>query len=453
MSPAHHKGLLGSLFGWGRREEPSAEADPKDTVQPAAPPAPPVMTKPAAAPAPKVDPAQKADPSQKVALTPDVIAALTRTQPSGPLAQLWGNPVADVVGPGYPNELGSPVLSRDGSTAFFATERALLALDSRTGTNLWSYDAGGKGLRSGPLVSPDGRIVVSGGDGRIHALDPATRNAAWKADMPSAGGLDLGPDGSIVVYHGSGMTGLDPATGATRWTSKAGGGEMSAGLDGRMFAAGDGHRTLVAYDGDSGSEIWRFQHGGLIRHRPTVGPDGTVYVGDVNGNFYAVDPATGEPKWSMKADGYILFPSTLSGDGKTVYIGSSDHHLYALNTATGEERWKRDVGAEIRQQVTVTDEGTVVLASDRNVVFVINATTGGVMARADAASYVHCAPDSAGGVVVLRANNHSLYGFQAPLTSDLMVRRQAHAPAPDTADIAVGEAAVRIGDVELPIQR
>lgn len=455
LSPMHQKGILSTLFGWGRKEEPKApEAPPADQVSLSAPPAPPAA--PAAAPAPvapaPVLPAAAAvGPDGKVALTPDLVAALTRTDVAGPLGELWSRPIADVTGPGYPDTLGTPVISRDGRTAFFASEKALYAMSSQTGATGWTFDAGGKGIASRPFVGPDGTLYISGGDGKVHALDPGNGQSVWSSEA-AHGRISLGADGSLIV-QGSETCSLDPKSGALRWKSPVTG-EIAAGVGSRIFRAGDGERACAAYDRDTGAELWRLSQGGLIRSRPTVGPDGTVYVGDTNGGFYALDPATGKPKWEAKAQGYVLYPSALSEDGSTVYVGSSDHHVYALDAATGREKWKRDVGAEVRMTPTVSPDGTIVLASDRNQIFVLDALTGAPMAQAPAASYVHVAPDAAGGRVVLQANNHTLYGFSAPLTSAMVARRAVESGAPAArGDIAVSEAAVRIGGVEIPIRQ
>lgn len=455
LSPMHQKGILSTLFGRGRKEEPPAsEAPPADQVSLSAPSATPAPAAPPAAPAspaPALPAGAAVGPDGKVALTPDLVAALTRTDVAGPLGELWSRPIADVTGPGYPKTLGTPVLSRDGSTAFFASERGLYAMSAQTGATGWTFDAGGKGIASRPFVGPDGTLYVSGGDGKVHALDPSTGKSVWSADS-ACGWISLGADGSLIV-QGRETCSLDPRSGDLRWRSPVTG-AIAAGTDGRIFRAGDGEKGCVAYDRDTGAELWRFSRGGLIRSRPTVGPDATVYVGDTNGGFYALDPATGQPKWEAKARGFVLYPSALSEDGSTVYVGSSDHHVYALDAATGREKWKRDVGAEVRMTPTVSPDGTIVLASDRNQIFVLDALTGAPMAQAPAASYVHVAPDAAGGRVVLQANNHTLYGFSAPLTSAMVARRAVETGAPAArGDIAVGEAAVRIGGVEIPIRQ
>lgn len=486
LQPSHFKGIFSDLFGWGRKADKPEESEhaPEDRADlggeslapPAAPPASspanpvgsgapvgpgaagsaPVASSsgssaPAGPAAPGPAPAQ---PGVPVTLTPGIVSALVGGSDfSGHLGELWNRPLADVIGNDYPETYGTPQVSRDGSLAYFASEKSLFAMSTESGANRWTFDADGKGLRSAPLVGPDGTLYVCGGDGNVHALDPAFGTKVWSAPAP-AGRLAMGPDGSLVVTDG-GTTALDPQTGATRWSSPIGGSDSTPGLDGRIFRAGDGERACAAYDRDTGNELWRFSRdGGLIRSRPTVGPDGTVYVGDTNGGFYALDPATGQPKWEARAKAYVLYPSSLSADGSTVYVGSSDHNLYAFDAATGRQKWRQDVGAEVRMQPFVTPDGCLSLASDRNQVFLLDEKTGLPLAKAPAASYVHVAPQAANGHLVLYANNHTLYGYSAPLSREaLMEKAMSEKGAAPASEISVGQAAVRIGGVEIPIRR
>ncbi len=88
--------------------------------------------------------------------------------------------------------------------------------------------------------------------------------------------------------------------------------------------------------------LWQFKTGGPVTGSPTIGPDGTVYVGSHDGSLYAVS-AEGALKWSFKTGDRIWSTPAVTQDG-TVYTGSDDDHLYAVDTATGRERWRFRVG-------------------------------------------------------------------------------------------------------------
>ncbi len=74
--------------------------------------------------------------------------------------------------------------------------------------------------------------------------------------------------------------------------------------------------------------------GSINRGGMTVGPDGTLYVGDVLGVLHALD-ASGEVRWTFRALGEIRGRPAVSDS--LVYIGSADLRLYALSTAPRPE--------------------------------------------------------------------------------------------------------------------
>ncbi len=78
-------------------------------------------------------------------------------------------------------------------------------------------------------------------------------------------------------------------------------------------------------------------------------PDGTtVYAGSDDTRLYAVDTATGIPKWKFQSHvpyhGGVETTPAVSADGDTVVFGSDDYgedkHLYAVDTASGDVRWQ-----------------------------------------------------------------------------------------------------------------
>ncbi|HEX9919458.1 MAG TPA: PQQ-binding-like beta-propeller repeat protein, partial [Pyrinomonadaceae bacterium] len=96
-------------------------------------------------------------------------------------------------------------------------------------------------------------------------------------------------------------------------------------------AAGTGSATLgVTTRPTDGRIRWRFTVAGdYVLHRSGIGPDGTIYLNDVNGRLYALSP-DGGLKWVFRAGkvGYVG-PVTVGTDG-TVYVAG----LVPKNPAT-----------------------------------------------------------------------------------------------------------------------
>ena len=65
---------------------------------------------------------------------------------------------------------------------------------------------------------------------------------------------------------------------------------------------------------------------------------GTVYVGSGDSKVYALDAATGRPRWTYTTGGPVFAGPAVAGG--TVYVGSyEDRKVYALDAATGRPRW------------------------------------------------------------------------------------------------------------------
>ena len=88
--------------------------------------------------------------------------------------------------------------------------------------------------------------------------------------------------------------------------------------------------------------IWKFETGGGIFSPPTVGADGTIYVGSDDHYLYALNP-DGSCKWSFEAEHWVRTSPVLSSDG-TIYVGSRDDYLYAVNP-DGTMKWKFKTGS------------------------------------------------------------------------------------------------------------
>ncbi len=91
------------------------------------------------------------------------------------------------------------------------------------------------------------------------------------------------------------------------------------------------------------SRRWRRRLGGVISASPTIGADGTVFVGSSDHNVYAFSPG-GRRLWRHRTGDKVWSSGALSPDGGTLYVGSDDDHLYALDTRTGSRRWRLHLG-------------------------------------------------------------------------------------------------------------
>ena len=125
-------------------------------------------------------------------------------------------------------------------------------------------------------------------------------------------------------------------------------------------------------------QIWFFNAEDTVTATPAV-VDGSVYVGDWSGNFYALELSDGRVRWKFEAEihprvyaGQIVSSATVAdaGEVRTVYFGAGKT-LYALRARDGALRWKHELGepgndedpTEIESSPVVVD-GLVIFGSD-----------------------------------------------------------------------------------------
>jgi outer membrane protein assembly factor BamB len=92
----------------------------------------------------------------------------------------------------------------------------------------------------------------------------------------------------------------------------------------------------------TGRVDWRFQvDSQYVYHRPGIGSDGTVYIGDVRGRLYAVSP-TGALKWILRTGGDSDQGPVVVGSDDTIYLGADpggpETHILAVNP-DGSVKW------------------------------------------------------------------------------------------------------------------
>lgn len=112
-------------------------------------------------------------------------------------------------------------------------------------------------------------------------------------------------------------------------------------------------RNLYAVNPD-GSQKWAFQAAGDVNSVAAIAGDGTIYFNTVPGLFYAINP-DGSQKWTFVAGG--TSSPTVEADG-TVYVGGEDKQFYAINP-DGSQKWAYDVTGYVLHSPAVASDGTI----------------------------------------------------------------------------------------------
>lgn len=187
---------------------------------------------------------------------------------------------------------------------------------------------------------------------------------------------------------------------------------------------GDGEGNLYALDQESGGVIWEKDTGGAIKGAPAVGPD-WVYALNEKGSLVAYDRKTGEKHDSYPisvgaSDGSVLFDEF----SDLIYAGTRDGNLKAYFANDGQLKWSFNSRASFHNGTSCTGgsivgtpvlfEGQVIMASTAGCVISISKSSFGTVSGATSPIWVFKAEDSIrSSPAIDQANKRVIVGDQS----------------------------------------
>ena len=201
-----------------------------------------------------------------------------------------------------------------------------------------------------------------------------------------------------------------------RWKTPANGPVLSTpamDLLGSTVFFGSSDNNFYAMDSATGEIKWSLPTRGSVSSSPATGMGGEVYFGSWDGNVYARDGETGGEIWTFKTGGAVA-ASPAIGTGGTVYIGSADHYFYALDGADGSLVWRYKTEGAINCTPAISEEGLVYFGSHDNKVYALQASTGEKAWEFETGGWVRSSPAlDLNGQVFIGSDDTFLYAFDA----------------------------------------
>ena len=259
-----------------------------------------------------------ADPTNGAIYSHSISGVITGYSKDGKI--LWRRSLDEEIGrfSGFGGRTTTPIIDGDLVVVCFLTagfgpnfipRHRFYALDKNTGETVWlstpgkaPYDT----TYSTPIVTViDGqRLLIAGnGDGGVYAMKVATGETVWGYSISKRGLNSAVVEANGVVFASHSEENVDGSTNMGRvvaldatqvtdgqpklkWMVDG----FQAGYaspvihDGILYSV-DNSTNLVAFDAESGEELWREKLGIAQRASPVVGDD-KLYVSDVDGQFH-----------------------------------------------------------------------------------------------------------------------------------------------------------------------
>ncbi len=207
-------------------------------------------------------------------------------------------------------EWGAPAFSSNNIYIGHDDTTAQLVLIQDFGTQgnfVAAYNTGtGVGVNDAPAVDASGSVIFATTDGRLTKIDANLSSPIWSTQLVALGDA-FGP-----IFGG----------------------------DGTIYCTSDSFR-LYAIDPDSGMVKWTATLDADVS-RPVLGQT-ALYIGDLLGNIYSINPATGAVNWKKAANQISGFSTApIVTDSGLVYFLDEDDKLFCINAADGTTVWTCD---------------------------------------------------------------------------------------------------------------
>jgi fibronectin type 3 domain-containing protein len=223
-----------------------------------------------------------------------------------------------------------PVIGKDGSI-YIAANYKLYAISS-SGTLKWTLNTGDYAVFNSPAIGLDGTIYAVYGQ-RLLAV---SQYGVKKWEYTNGYDINTTPlvrgDGLIYFGTGGGVVTLTPkgADYGNPYNVSTAHGAMALGRDGQFYFAGYNGTLYMRSSYPYPVDQWEFHTGDAIWSAPLIDYMGTIYFVTDRGYIYAVKN-DGTRKWSISLGSEIETTSSLSmGKDGTLYVGGLDGNLYAV---------------------------------------------------------------------------------------------------------------------------
>jgi len=271
-----------------------------------------------------------------------------------------------------------PTFRHDARNTGFSPMRAVYV----EGEEPWMFQTG-KGIFSTPVIDDKGIIYGGSADHYFYAINP-DGSLKWKYQT-----------GEIIDSAGA-LSAFDPVAGYSAITFISGDGKMY------RFRTGDvplDQRKIWTFEAElrPGVSYNRWFEGNVA-----VGPDGTLYAGNTNFNYYAVNP-DGTLKWTYETASNNWSQAAFAADG-TIYWGSLDTYIRSVSPE-GKELWRTRTLGFIAASAAVGSDGTVYMGSFDSNLYALDPKKGVVKWKFGTGDHIYSSAaldcDSAGNTTAI----------------------------------------------------
>ena len=187
------------------------------------------------------------------------------------------------------------------------------------------------------------------------------------------------------IFQGNGRDGLvayDKNTGRDLWRKDIEGGVQGATLHNNYLYIAGGDGFIYSLNATTGEAIWSYNLKIEILHSPTL-HNGVLYILTSNNTVYALTAENGELKWAYTRKGTSL-PLNIYGNSppliykNNILLGLSDGFLVCITQDTGTLVWEKSLSqyGRFKNLFITLNENTVYASSYEQDIYALDANSG-----------------------------------------------------------------------------
>lgn len=257
--------------------------------------------------------------------------------------------------PAKPEVLDAPLILHGSRLVVSGADGMLYALDAPTGEIIWQVDAESTLLGS-PTFHEDHLYLITQSEGVLQARDMKDGALIWKADPVARCDGSLSAGDSFVAF-GSCDAALHVRAlkdGTALFDIPIDDDSQVAGgvaIDGHSLFSGSRSGKVLHANAKSGKVVWTNEDcEDEVFTTPAISDDWVV-AASRDGGVLGLDRATGKKQWRHDAEGEPQSP-VIAGDQVAV---TAEGSLFLLGLAKGEERWSYAVSDTVTGPAVIGD--------------------------------------------------------------------------------------------------
>ncbi len=175
---------------------------------------------------------------------------------------------------------------------------------------------------------------------------------------------------------------IDRQSGKERWKSAIAKETCTAyasiGRDGKIYA-GSVEGKIIALSGKNGEKLWETPLGSSCALAPAEGEHNTIYTSTSDGRIYALDSTTGKVKWRIAVDGSSNDPIVTGKNDMIISVlhkGTGMGTIAAFNGRTGKVQWQYEPGNSLYGSKPAVGADNTVVFNSRYFLYALDGTTG-----------------------------------------------------------------------------